>query len=105
MNAQNTKLQAVENDLKQLMADLARATEKAQAACGENIPEAPVRGTHSFVARAYSRPSSNSPVKFAAKFGSSQARRTPASETSAAERTHLKETDNRSDRPWRRSAA
>jgi hypothetical protein len=30
MNAQATKLQAVENDLKQLMADVTRAMEKAQ---------------------------------------------------------------------------
>jgi hypothetical protein len=32
MNAQTTKLQAAENDLKQLMADVARAVEKAQEA-------------------------------------------------------------------------
>ena len=32
MNAQTTKLQAAENDLKQLMADVARAAEKAQEA-------------------------------------------------------------------------
>ena len=32
MNAQATKLQAAENDLKQLMADVARAVEKAQEA-------------------------------------------------------------------------
>ena len=32
MNAQATKLQAAENDLKQLMADAARAAEKAQEA-------------------------------------------------------------------------
>jgi hypothetical protein len=32
MNTQATKLQAVENDLKQLMADLSRAMEKAQEA-------------------------------------------------------------------------
>src|SRR6516165_1169882 len=32
MNAQATKLQAAENDLKQLMADVARAAEKAQEA-------------------------------------------------------------------------
>jgi t-SNARE complex subunit (syntaxin) len=32
MNAQVTKLQAVENDLKQLMADVTRAMEKAQEA-------------------------------------------------------------------------
>lgn len=30
MNAEATKLQAVENDLKQLMADVTRAMEKAQ---------------------------------------------------------------------------
>jgi hypothetical protein len=32
MNAQSTKLQAAENDLKQLMADVTRAVEKAQEA-------------------------------------------------------------------------
>jgi hypothetical protein len=32
MNAQATKLQAAENDLKQLVADVARAVEKAQEA-------------------------------------------------------------------------
>ena len=32
MNAQATKLQAAENDLKQLMADVSRAMEKAQEA-------------------------------------------------------------------------
>jgi len=32
MNAQATKLQTAENDLKQLMADVARAVEKAQEA-------------------------------------------------------------------------
>jgi hypothetical protein len=32
MNAQATRLQAVENDLKQLMADVTRAMEKAQEA-------------------------------------------------------------------------
>jgi hypothetical protein len=32
MNEQATKLQAVENDLKQLMADVTRAMEKAQEA-------------------------------------------------------------------------
>jgi hypothetical protein len=32
MNAQATKLQAAENDLKQLMADVTRAMEKAQEA-------------------------------------------------------------------------
>ena len=32
MNAQATKLQAVENDLKNLMADVTRAMEKAQEA-------------------------------------------------------------------------
>jgi len=34
MNAQGTKLQAAENDLKQLMANVARAVEKAQEAVG-----------------------------------------------------------------------
>jgi hypothetical protein len=32
MNAEETKLQAVENDLKQLMVDVTRAMEKAQEA-------------------------------------------------------------------------
>ena len=34
MNAQETKLQAAENDLKQLMANVIRAMEKAQEAVG-----------------------------------------------------------------------
>ena len=34
MNAQETKLQAAENDLKQLMANVTRAMEKAQEAVG-----------------------------------------------------------------------
>jgi len=40
MRAQETKLQAVENDLKQLMADLSRATQKAQEAIEKNTPKA-----------------------------------------------------------------
>ena len=40
MNAQVTKLQAAENDLKQLMADVARAVEKAQEAVARIIPKA-----------------------------------------------------------------
>ena len=40
MNAQATKLQAAENDLKQLMADVARAVEKAQEAVARIIPKA-----------------------------------------------------------------
>ena len=40
MNAQATKLQATENDLKQLMADVARAMEKAQQAVGRISPKA-----------------------------------------------------------------
>jgi hypothetical protein len=35
-----TKLQAVESDLKQLMADVARAMEKAQAAVARIAPKA-----------------------------------------------------------------
>ena len=40
MNAQATKLQATENDLKQLMADVARAMEKAQQAVARVSPKA-----------------------------------------------------------------
>ena len=40
MNAQATKLQAAENDLKQLMADVARAVEKAQEAVARITPKA-----------------------------------------------------------------
>ena len=40
MNAQATKLQAAENDLKQLMADVTRAMEKAQEAVARIIPKA-----------------------------------------------------------------
>ena len=38
MNVQATKLQAVENDLKQLMADVTRAMEKAQEAVARMPP-------------------------------------------------------------------
>jgi hypothetical protein len=41
MNAQATKLQAAENDLKQLMVDVARAMEKAQEAVAKMAPKAP----------------------------------------------------------------
>jgi hypothetical protein len=40
MNAQATKLQAAENDLKQLMADLTRAVEKAKEAVARIASEA-----------------------------------------------------------------
>jgi hypothetical protein len=40
MNGQATKLQAVENDLKQLMADVTRAMEKAQEAVGRMASKA-----------------------------------------------------------------
>jgi hypothetical protein len=40
MNAQATKLQAAENDLKQLMADVSRAMEKAQEAVARIAPKA-----------------------------------------------------------------
>jgi hypothetical protein len=40
MNAQATKLQAAESDLKQLMVDVARAMEKAQEAVAKMAPEA-----------------------------------------------------------------
>jgi hypothetical protein len=40
MNAQATKLQAAENDLKQLMADVTRAIVKAQAAVARIASEA-----------------------------------------------------------------
>jgi hypothetical protein len=39
-NAQATKLQAAENDLKQLMVDVARAIEKAQEAVAKMAPKA-----------------------------------------------------------------
>jgi len=40
MNAQATKLQAAENDLKELMADVTRAIEKAQQAVWRIAPKA-----------------------------------------------------------------
>jgi hypothetical protein len=40
MYAQETKLQAAENDLKELMADVTRATEKAQQAVRRIAPKA-----------------------------------------------------------------
>jgi len=40
MNAQATKIQAAENDLKQLMADVTRAVEKAQQAVAKISPKA-----------------------------------------------------------------
>ena len=40
MNAQATKLQTAENDLKQLMADVTRAMEKAQEAVARVVPKA-----------------------------------------------------------------
>ena len=40
MNAQATKLQAAENDLKQLMADVSQAMEKAREAVARIAPKA-----------------------------------------------------------------
>jgi t-SNARE complex subunit (syntaxin) len=40
MTAQATKLEAAENDLKQLMADVTRAMEKAQDAVTRIVPKA-----------------------------------------------------------------
>jgi cell fate (sporulation/competence/biofilm development) regulator YlbF (YheA/YmcA/DUF963 family) len=40
MNAQVTKLEGAENDLKQLMADVSRAMEKAQEAIARIAPNA-----------------------------------------------------------------
>jgi hypothetical protein len=40
MNAQATKLEGAENDLKQLMADVTRAMEKAQEAVARIAPKA-----------------------------------------------------------------
>jgi hypothetical protein len=39
MNAQVTKLQAAENDLKELMADMTRAIKKAEEAIGKIAPQ------------------------------------------------------------------
>ena len=54
MNTQPTKLQSVENELKQLMAEVARAMEKAQDALARIAPKtaiAPVElEVHDFVA-------------------------------------------------------
>jgi hypothetical protein len=47
MNAQSTKLQAAENDLKQLMADVTRATEKAQQAVARIVSKAAAATTES----------------------------------------------------------
>jgi len=45
MDAQATKLQTAENDLKQLMADVTRAMEKAQDAVTKIVPKAAVATT------------------------------------------------------------
>jgi hypothetical protein len=45
MNAQATKLQAAENDLKQLMADVSQAMEKAQEAVARIAPKAAAAAT------------------------------------------------------------
>ena len=45
MDAQATKLQTAENDLKQLMADVTRAMEKAQDAVTRIAPKAPAATT------------------------------------------------------------
>jgi hypothetical protein len=45
MDAEATKLQTTENDLKQLMADVTRAMEKAQDAVTKIVPKAAVATT------------------------------------------------------------
>jgi hypothetical protein len=45
MNAQETKLQAAENDLKELMANVTRAMEKAQEAVGRIASNAVIATT------------------------------------------------------------
>jgi hypothetical protein len=45
MNAQATKLQAAENDLKQLTADVTQAIEKAQQAVSRIAPKAAAAAT------------------------------------------------------------
>ena len=45
MKAQGTKLQATENDLKRLMADVTRAMEKAQEAITRIAPDLAVTAT------------------------------------------------------------
>jgi hypothetical protein len=45
MDAQATTLQAAENDLKQLMADVTRAMEKAQDAVTRIVPKAAATAT------------------------------------------------------------
>ena len=45
MNAQATKLQAAENDLKQLMTDVTRAMEKAQEAVARMASKASAAAT------------------------------------------------------------
>ena len=54
MNAQVTKLQAAENDLKELMADMTRAIKKAEEAIGKIAPSDVAGhsrdGIHGFVA-------------------------------------------------------
>jgi hypothetical protein len=59
MNAQATKLQAVENDLKQLMADVTRAMEKAQEAVARIASKAatPLAETQSKTPSCQSEPS------------------------------------------------
>jgi hypothetical protein len=47
MSAHATKLQAAENDLKQLMADVARAVQKAQEAVARIAPNAATVGVES----------------------------------------------------------
>ena len=47
MNARATKLQAAENDLKQLMADVTRAMEKAQEAVARIASKAATTETES----------------------------------------------------------
>ena len=47
MNAQATRLQAAENDLKQLMADVTQAIEKAQQAVARNSSKVAAATTES----------------------------------------------------------
>ena len=51
MNAQATKLQAAENDLKQLMADVTRAMEKAQEAVARIASKAGATTTETATSR------------------------------------------------------
>jgi hypothetical protein len=54
MNAQATKLQAAENDLKQMMADVTRAMEKAQEAVARIAPKGAAATTETESTSTYS---------------------------------------------------